>query len=88
MGKLILVWQGLAKPADRIRIKGLFDRSAIDLGAAVRRGAHARSIIAVAPIIAQCRLAHKKNRIVRGMLLFVMAALLISLFFVLFGCVR
>ena len=63
--RLVLLWQGLASKGDKLVIKEVFDRNAIDIAEAATVEDHWRSAISISPVIAECRRADIRNMRIR-----------------------
>ena len=63
--RLVLVWQGLATGDDKLEIKKILDRNAVDIAEAAMSEDYWRSVISASPVIAACWRAQNKNRRVR-----------------------
>jgi hypothetical protein len=66
--RLVLVWQGLATANDKLLIKKVLDRNALDIDEAAKSDDHWRCVMSASPVIAQCERAQVKNKRLRILL--------------------
>ena len=83
--RLVLLWQGLATKDDKLAIKKVLDRHALDVAEATMRGDYWSSVISISSVIAECRRAEYKNKRVRT-ILWACATVLIIVGFALVRC--
>ena len=76
--QLVLVWQGMATNSDKVNIKKIFDRNAVDIAESTIGEDHWRAVISVSPVIAECWRAEHNNRRLRA-ILWACAAIIVAL---------
>ena len=74
-GRLVLVWEGLAQDKDRYKVKTVLDRSAMDISSAIVNSDLSRLVMSASVVIAECRRAHKRNRLIQVLVWFGLALL-------------